>query len=222
MTRNLRTASCTARTLPLLIAVAAWAGCDSAPTDAPVASSPLAFASSANALDPALLTPNPIESSNPGTVWECRRTGDGAQCVGHRTVLFPVGPNGLDCSGQTIYTPSEQHRDQVRYYGQDLVETHRDRHDYGSELWSIFPDGRAPNVTLTWRYMDRISYPVPGDPNQGFITEVGSSFLLKAADGGRVLFNNAGLASGFVDFDTFHGHWPADLFGPVCAVLTGH
>jgi hypothetical protein len=117
-----------ARGVILLLTGGAWTACDSAPTDvSPAASSPASFSSAAHAVDPALLTPNPVEASTEGTVWECRETGAGVQCVGHWHLSVPISPNGLDCGGQIMYAPSEQVRDQVRYFNADLREYRRER-----------------------------------------------------------------------------------------------
>ena len=79
---------------------------------------------------------------------------------------------------------------------------------------------------LTWRFLQRIAVGVPGDLDTRFRSELGSSFLVKATDGGRVLINNAGLASGLGEPDTFKGRWDTVRLGdafldPICAVLEG-
>jgi len=211
------------RGLVLVLAAGAWAGCDAIPTDESTRSSGAAlFATPTNPLDPALLTPNPVESSTEGTVWACRATGEGAVCVGHWHVSVPISPNGLDCGGRPMYAPSEQSRDQVRYYNSSYLEFRRNRHQYGSEIWSLSPEGSGPTVTLTWQFTEHTTFAVPGDLDSGFSTETGSNFKITAS-GGRVLLNNAGQASGLLsgDPDTFKGRWDGGDLEPVCAVLTG-
>lgn len=212
-----------ARAVFLLLTGGAWAGCDPAPTDSSSASSSSAsFSSAANAVDPALLTPNPVEASVEGTVWECRETGPGVQCDGHWHLSVPISPNGLDCGGQIMYAPSEQNRDQVRYFNADLLEYRRERHQSGSETWGLTPDGSGPTVTYTWSFLERVTFAEPGNLDSGLATERGSNFKVRATDG-RVLLQNAGHDSGLLsgDPDTFKGRWDGGALEAVCAVLTG-
>jgi len=110
-----------------LVFAAACTDTAGAPTG--VDSAPRMSAASAQvSIDPALLTPNPLESSAEGTVWACQRIGTGARCAGHFQEVeeaFEIGA----CGNQTVYVVSGLGtRDQVREFNRDQLEVSRNVH----------------------------------------------------------------------------------------------
>jgi len=200
------------------------------PTDVDTAPRLSASASSAQvSIDPALLTPNPVENSSLGTVWECRRTGTGAKCVGHYREVeeaFEIAA----CGAQTLYVVSGVlTRDQVREFNRELLEVGRNLHlGVEDEILSLSLTGDGPKLVGFQNILQVITFGVPGDLSTRSRTESGV-YLQERDPGGRVVFQDTGRLS-YSDSDELlarHGRFDdpmgtADVFiGQVCSALLG-
>lgn len=214
----------------LLALASALAACETTPTELAAPAASASFSSVSTAVDPATLTPNPVEFSGPGTVWECRRTGDEVQCTGHFTQVLDGEENGIECEGRPIIiVDGEFARDQVRYFNADLLEVRRNGHLTLFESWSLSPDGSGPGIEATQHQLQSIEFEIPGDLDSRRPTEIGSDVLIKVSNG-MVLAQFAGRSTTTgpvepeIEPNTFKGRWDAGgeaLDAKFCAVLQG-
>lgn len=216
-----------------LVFVAACTDTAGAPTGVVMTPGLSASASSAQvSIDPALLTPNPVENSSEGTVWECQRIGTGARCTGHFADVLRVG-DGYEigsCGDQTLYVVSGTgSRDQVRQFNNDLLEVGRNVHlRVDDEILSLSLTGEGPRLVGFQNILQLITFGVPGDLATRSRTESGV-YLQERDPGGRVVFQDTGLL-GYSDSDELllrHGRFDdpegtAQVFlDRVCAWLLG-
>lgn len=230
MMTRLKVPTAAFRSVLLLLAAAVLAACDATPTDVDAAPrfSP-AVSPSLVSIDPALLTPNPVENSSEGTVWECRRTGTGAKCAGHWQEIeeaFDIAA----CGAQTLYVVTGVlSRDQVREFNRDLLEISRDVHlGVKDEILSLSSTGDGPTLVTFQNILQLITFGVPGDLATRTRTESGV-YLQVREPGGRVVFQDAGQLS-YSDSDELlatHGRFDdpmgtAEVFiEQICSALLG-
>ena len=180
------------------------------------------------------LVPNPIETSDPGTVWTCRATGTQVQCNGvfEDSWALAEGP-GDWCSVPLFSVDGSFVRKQIRYYQYDAttgqyLEYKRLIHLDSNELFT--PDPDATEVVIARLSMTWVStFQTPGDPDSRITRKQGIDTLIKPPNGGLVVLDVGQKTEDLViapgeDFN-FHGRWdialgdPAAAFGKVCTAL---
>jgi hypothetical protein len=194
----------------------------------------LAGASEAESADPSdpRLVPNPIESSDDGTVWTCRITGSEVQCTGTLTISWELQEGPGDWCAVPLYSVNGTFtRAQTRYYTYDAasgqyLEYKRLIHLYSNEYFTPVPDPNSTNVVIARLNMTWIStFQVPGDLDSRVTQKQGIDTFIKPPNGGLVVLD-VGQKMTILgeDFD-FRGRWdialgdPAVEFGKVCGAL---
>ena len=195
-----------------------------------------ALAQEAPAFDPgdSRLVPNPVASSDPGTVWTCRLAGTDVRCDGASTVTWGEagGPDDW-CSVPLLSVTGTFTRTQTRYYVYDpatgdYLERQRLIHLTSDER--LTADATSSDyVTARLRMTWKSTFQTAGDLDSRITRKQGIDTLIKRPDGGIVLLDTGQktedltLAPG-EDFD-FRGRWdialgdPALEFGKVCRAL---
>jgi hypothetical protein len=132
-----------------MLAAALLTACDRAthPTDSSTHNSAIpAFAAASKAVDPAALTPAPLQV---GAEAECRADGRWILC--HTTLaLEPVNEPVLDLPCGTVYETSRDVRLGTRWYNAAdsvIVKRHVTQDLEGT--WSLSPEGAGPTVTIS-------------------------------------------------------------------------
>jgi hypothetical protein len=185
--------------------------------------------------DPRLL-PNPIESSDPGTVWTCRLTGPEVQCTGTRTFSWVLQEGPGDWCDVPLYSVNGTFtRAQTRYYAYDaasgqFLEYKRLIHLYSNEYLTPVPDPNSTNVVIARLNMTWIStFQTPGDLDSRVTQKQGIDTFIKPPNDGLIVLDVGQKTEDLVtapgeDFN-FRGRWdialgdPAVAFGKVCDAL---
>jgi hypothetical protein len=207
----------------------AWAG-------TPVAKS-ASLTQGITTIDPSdpRLVPNPIESSDEGTIWSCRFTGPEVQCTSTLTFSWELqeGPGELFyfCAVPIYSVNGTFTRTQTRYYTYDaasgqFLEYKRLIHLYSNEYFTPIPDPNTTNVVIARLNMTWIStFQTPGDLDSRVTQKQGIDTFIKPPNG-RLVVLDVGQKMTVLgeDFD-FRGRWdialgdPAVEFGKVCSAL---
>jgi hypothetical protein len=220
------------RLLHLLVLIAmtstlvAWAG-------APEAKS-ASLTQGITTIDPSdsRLVPNPIESSDEGTVWTCRVTGPEVQCTGTLAISWELQEGPGDWCAVPLYSVNGTFtRAQTRYYAYDAasgqyLEYKRLIHLYSNEYLTPDPDPNSTNVVIGRLNMTWIStFQTPGDLDSRVTQKQGIDTFIKPPNGGLVVLDVGQKMTVLgEDFD-FRGRWdialgdPAVEFGKVCGAL---
>jgi hypothetical protein len=182
------------------------------------------------------LVPNPIESSDEGTVWTCRVTGPEVQCTGTLTISWVLQEGPGDWCAVPLYSINGTFtRAQTRYYAYDaasgqFLEYRRLIHLYSNEHLTPVPDPNATNVVIARFNMTWIStFQTPGDLDSRVTQKQGIDTFIKPPNGGLVVVDVGQKTEDLVaapseDFN-FRGRWdialgdPAVEFGKVCHAL---
>jgi hypothetical protein len=216
--------------LAMTSTVVAWAGT----ADAKSASSTQGITT----IDPSdpRLVPNPIESSDEGTLWTCRVTGTQVQCAGALTNLWELQEGPGDWCAVPLYSVNGTFtRTQDRYYAYDAasrqyLEYKRLIHLYSNEYLTPVPDPNTTNVVIARLNMTWIStFQTPGELDSRVTQKQGIDTLIKLPNGGLVVLDVGQKTEDLVtapgeDFN-FRGRWdialgdPAVEFGKVCGAL---
>jgi hypothetical protein len=214
----------------LLIAMAftlvAWAGTPEAES--------ASLTQGTTTIDPSdpRLVPNPIESSDEGTVWTCRFNGPEVQCTGTFTFSSVLQEGPVDWCAVPLYSVNGTFtRTQTRYYTFDaasgqLLEYKRLIHLYFNEYLTPEPDPNSTNVVIGRLNMTWIStFQTPGDLDSRVTQKQGIDTFIKPPNGGLVVLDVGQKMTVLgEDFD-FRGRWdialgdPAVEFGKVCGAL---
>jgi hypothetical protein len=180
------------------------------------------------------LVPNPIESSDDGTVWTCRLTGPDVQCTGTLTISWALQEAGelSDLCGAPVYSVNGTFtRDQTRYYAYDAasgqyLEYKRLIHLYLNESLTPVADPDSKNAVIGRMSMTWITtFQTPGDLDSRVTQKQGIDAFIKPPDGGLVLLD-VGQKTTVLgeDFD-FRGRWDIALgdpeveLGKICSAL---
>jgi hypothetical protein len=180
------------------------------------------------------LVPNPIETSDEGTVWTCRLTGTDVQCTGTLTISWALQEAGelSDLCGAPIYSVNgTSSREQTRSYAYDAatgqyLEYKRLIHLYSNESLTPDPDPDSTNVVIGRLSMTWITtFQTPGDLDSRITRKQGIDTFVKAPNGGLVLLD-VGQKTTVLgeDFD-FRGRWDIALGDPevelskICSAL---
>jgi hypothetical protein len=178
------------------------------------------------------LVPNPIESSDPGTVWTCRLAGSEVQCTGTLTISWVLQEGPGDWCAVPLYSVNGTFtRTQTRYYTYDdasgrFLEYRRLIHLYSNEYLTPDPDPNSTNVVIGRLNMTWIStFQTPGDLDSRVTQKQGIDTFIKPPNGGLVILDvGQKMTVLSEDFD-FRGRWdialgdPAVEFGKVCSAL---
>jgi hypothetical protein len=178
------------------------------------------------------LVPNPIESSDEGTVWICRVTGPEVQCTGTLTISWELQEGPGDWCVVPLYSVNGTFtRTQTRYYTYDAasgqyLEYKRLIHLYSNEYLTPEPDPNATNVVIGRLNMTWIStFQTPGDLDSRVTRKQGIDTFIKPPNGGLVVLDVGQKMTVLgEDFDV-RGRWdialgePAVEFGKVCSAL---
>jgi hypothetical protein len=214
----------------LLIAMAftlvAWAGTPEAES--------ASLTQGTTTIDPSdpRLVPNPIESSDPGTVWICRLTGPEVQCTGTLAISWELQEGPGDWCAVPLYSVNGTFtRTQTRYYTYDAasgqyLEYKRLIHQYSNEYLTPDPDPSSTNVVMGRLNMTWIStFQTPGNLDSRVTQKQGIDTFIKPPKGGLVVLDVGQKMTVLgEDFD-FRGRWdialgdPAVEFGKVCHAL---
>jgi hypothetical protein len=197
-----------------------------------------AFAQATTTIDPSdpRLVPNPIESSDPGTIWTCRVTGPEVQCTGTLTFSWELQEGPGDWCAIPLYSINGTFtRTQTRYYTYDAatgqyLEYKRLIHLYSNEYFTPDPDPNSTNVVIARVNMTWIStFQTPGDLDSRITRKQGIDTFIKLPDGRIIVLDVGQKTEDLVtapgeDFN-FRGRWdialgdPAVEFGKVCSAL---
>jgi hypothetical protein len=178
------------------------------------------------------LVPNPIESSDEGTLWTCRVTGPEVQCAGALAISWELQEGPGDWCAVPLYSVNGTFtRTQARYYTYDAasrqyLEYRRLIHLYSNEYLTPVPDPNTTNVVIARLNMTWIStFQTPGDLDSRVTQKQGIDTLIKPPNGGLVVLDVGQKMTVLgEDFD-FRGRWdialgdPAVEFGKVCGAL---
>jgi hypothetical protein len=178
------------------------------------------------------LVPNPIESSDEGTVWTCRVTGPEVQCTGTLAISWELQEGPGDWCAVPLYSVNGTFtRAQTRYYAYDadsgqLLEYKRLIHLYSNEYLTPVPDPNTTSVVIARLNMTWIStFQTPGDLDSRVTQKQGIDTFIKPPNGGLVVLDVGQKMTVLgEDFD-FRGRWdialgdPAVEFGKVCHAL---
>jgi hypothetical protein len=182
------------------------------------------------------LVPNPIESSDPGTIWTCRVTGPEVQCTGSLTISWELQEGPGDWCAVPLYSVNGTFtRTQTRYYTFDAasgqyLEYKRLIHLYSNEYLTPDPDPSSTNVVFGRLNMTWLStFQTLGDLDSRIARKQGIDSFIKPPDGGIILLDVGQKTEDLVtapgeDFN-FRGRWdialgdPAVEFGKVCSAL---
>jgi len=182
------------------------------------------------------LVPNPIESSDAGTVWTCRVTGPEVQCTGTLTFSWELQEGPGDWCAVPLYSINGTFtRTQTRYYTYDAasgqyLEYKRLIHLYSNEYLTSDPDPNSTNVVIGRLNMTWLStFQTLGDPDSRITRKQGIDTFIKLPNGGIILLDVGQKTEDLVtapgeDFN-FRGRWdialgdPAVEFGKVCSAL---
>lgn len=190
-------------------------------------------AQAAATIDPSdpRLVPNPIESSDEGTVWACQVTGSDVHCEGTLTISWQLQDGPDVCAAPVYSLNGVVTRTQTRYYSYDAasgryLEYKRLVHLYSNEYFTPVPNPDSADVVIARLSMTWIStFQIPGDLDSRSTQKQGIDTLLKRPDG-ALLVLDVGQKTTVLgeDFD-FHGRWDIALgnfeeeVGKVCAAL---
>ena len=178
------------------------------------------------------LVPNPIESSDPGTIWTCRVTGPEVQCTGTLTFSWELQEGPGDWCAVPLYSVNGTFtRTQTRYYTFDAasgqyLEYKRLIHLYSNEYLTPEPDPSSSNIVIARLNMTWIStFQTPGDLDSRVTQKQGIDTFIKPPNGELVVLDVGQKMTVLgEDFD-FRGRWdialgdPAVEFGKVCSAL---
>jgi hypothetical protein len=197
-----------------------------------------AFAQATTTIDPSdpRLVPNPIESSDPGTIWTCRLTGPEVQCTGILTFSWELQEGPGDWCAVPLYSINGTFtRTQTRYYTYDAatgqyLEYKRLIHLNSNEYFTPDPDPNSTNVVIARVNMTWLStFQSPGDLDSRITRKQGIDTFIKLPDGRIIVLDVGQKTEDLVtapgeDFN-FRGRWdialgdPAVEFGKVCNAL---
>jgi hypothetical protein len=226
LTRHMPPITAWRRLFPVVIVTVVAAGLAVLPTDAFAQAPPTIDAS-----DPRIVT-NPIESSDPGTVWTCAFAGREVQCTGALTVSWDVEDAADDVCAEPVYSVNGTFaRQQTRYYTYDAasdqyLEYKRLIHLDVAESLTPDPDPRSENVVIARLNMTWLStFQTLGDLDSRITRKQGIDTFIKRPDGGIVVMDVGQKATALgEDFD-LRGRWdialgdPATEFGKVCSAI---
>jgi hypothetical protein len=140
--------------------------------------------------------PNPIESSDEGTVWSCRVTGPEVQCTGTFTFSWVLQEGPGDWCAVPLYSVNGTFtRAQTRYYTYDaasgqFLEYKRLIHLYSNEYLTPVPDPNATNVVIGRLNMTWIStFQTPGDLDSRVTQKQDIDTFIKPPNGGLVVLD---------------------------------
>jgi len=182
------------------------------------------------------LVPNPIESSDQGTAWTCRMTGQDVRCTGTFTVSWELLEGPGDWCAVPLYSVNGTFtRQQTRYYTYDAtsgqyLEYKRLIHISSNEFLTPVPDPDSTNVlsgrfNMTWI----TTFQIPGDLDSRVTRKQGIDTFIKPPNGGLIVLDvgqkteDLAVAPG-EDFN-FRGRWdialgdPGVAFGKTCSAL---
>ena len=181
------------------------------------------------------LVPNPIETSDEGTVWTCRLTGTDVQCAGTLTISWALqeGPGELsDVCGAPVYSVNGTFsREQTRYYAYDAasgeyLEYKRLIHLYSNESLTLVPDPSSTNVVTARLLMTWITtFQTPGDLDSRVTRKQGIDTFVKPPNGGLVVLDVGQKTTVLGEDFNFRGRWDIALgdpeveFGKICSAL---
>jgi hypothetical protein len=180
------------------------------------------------------LVPNPIETSDEGTVWTCRLTGTDVQCTGTLTITWALQEAGelSDLCGAPVYSVNGvSTRTQTRYYAYDAatdryLEYKRLIHLNFNESLTPVPDPDSTNVItgrllMTWL----TTFQTPGDLDSRVTRKQGIDTFVKPPNGGLVLLDVGQKTTVLGEDFNFRGRWDIALgdpeveFGKICSAL---
>jgi hypothetical protein len=178
------------------------------------------------------LVPNPIESSDEGTVWTCQITGSEVRCDGTLRISWELQEAPDQFCAVPLYSINGTFtRTQTRYYAYDAasgqyLEYKRLIHLYSNEYLTPEPDPNSTNVVIGRLNMTWIStFQTPGDLDSRVTQKQGIDTFIKPPNGGLVVLDVGQKMTVLgEDFD-FRGRWdialgdPAVEFGKVCGAL---
>jgi hypothetical protein len=176
--------------------------------------------------------PNPIESSDEGTVWTCRFTGPEVQCDGVLQLSWQVQEGPGDWCAVPLYSINGTFtRTQTRYYRYDpatgrYLEYKRLTHLTVADSLTPSPDPSATNVVATRLVMTWITaFQTPGDLDSRVTRKQGIDTFIKDPRGGIVLLDVGQKTTILAEDFDFRGRWDIALgdpeveFGKVCNAL---
>jgi hypothetical protein len=185
--------------------------------------------------DPGLV-PNPIESSDEGTLWSCRVTGPEVQCTGTFTFSWELQDGPGDWCAVPLYSVNGTFtRTQSRYYTFDAasdqyLEYKRLIHLYSNEYLTPAPDPNSTNVVIARLNMTWLStFQTLGDLDSRITRKQGIDTFIKPPNGAMIVLDVGQKTENLVtapgeDFN-FRGRWdialgdPTVEFGKVCSAL---
>jgi hypothetical protein len=190
----------------------------------------------ATTIDPSdpRLVPNPVESSDEGTAWECRVAGAEVQCTGTLATSWALQDGPGDWCAVPLYSVNGTFtRGQTRYYVADAsgqyLEYKRLVHPYANESLTPVPDPASTNVVTSRLNMTWLStFQIPGDLDSRVTRKQGIDTLMKLPNGGVINLDVGQVTHSTIlgdDFD-FHGRWdialggdPRVVFAEMCSAL---
>ena len=181
------------------------------------------------------LTPNPVESSDQGTLWTCRVTGSDIACSGSLSISWELQEGPDFCAVPLLSLDGIFSRTQTRFYTFDAasglyLEYKRLIHLDSIEEFTPAPDPSSTNVVNAGLSMTWIStFQSPGDLNSRSTRKQGIDTFIKAPHGGVIVLDIGQKTEDLTtapgeDFN-FRGRWdialgdPAVEFGKICAAL---
>jgi hypothetical protein len=182
------------------------------------------------------LVPNPIESSDEGTAWTCRITGQDVQCTGTFTDSWELLDGPGDWCAVPLYSANGTFtRKQTRYYTYDAtsgqyLEYKRLIHLSSNEFLTPVPDPDSTNVLIARLSMTFLTtFQIPGNLDSRVTRKQGIDTFIKPPNGGLIVVDvgqkteDSAVAPG-EDFN-FRGRWdialgdPGVAFGKTCSAL---
>ncbi len=178
------------------------------------------------------LVPNPVESSDEGTVWTCRATGPEIQCTGAVNISWTLEDGPDDWCAVPLHSVNGTFaRTQIRHYAYDAasgqyLEYKRLIHLDANEFLTPVPDPASTNVVVARLNMTWLSaFQTPGDLDSRITRKQGIDTFIKPPHGGLVVLDVGQKATASGEDFNFRGRWdialgdPAVAFARVCTAL---
>jgi hypothetical protein len=204
----------------LVATITAWAAAPEAKSGSPTLQT---------SIDPSdqRLAPNPIESSDEGTVWTCHSAGPDARCDGTLRTSWELQDGPGDWCAVPLYSINGTFtRTQTRYYVHDAasgryLEYKRLVHPYSNESLTAMPDSASTNVVTARLNMTWLSaFQTPGDLDSRVTRKQGIDTLIKLPNGELVSLDVGQKTTILGDDFNFRGRWDIALGDPGAAFTT--
>lgn len=114
-----------------------------------------------------------------------------------RRSLASAPPTGLFCDGEEVVVAGTIRERMTRWHDADGRATRTSVHiDVPGDVLSLPSAGAdGPAVTSTGHFNRHYRYPVPGQLSTRVMTEVGSIYLVRGPDGGKLLLHDTGTVT---------------------------